>query len=337
MKNHIPALFLIAFCFTGCQPETKNIKPGKNLAGINSKKQTTQATQERQKELEKARLDEKKQALIFDLEHVTFVIEQVFGNQWKKAFQAGNAQQFKSFFYEEFSGSSIESSKFSKKTVGFLSEKTRRATEKQPKLSLDRDQMATYLSSLKKHFNKLHRVKFRVLKIMQPLPGQPIWECRILIDAVGESGGQKPTQYESEQVVIFEIPNESEIATHSVISEWRIEKEVFRDAEHYLTTEVTNETLINEIKLVDNWELDVKNTEQYWFQYSVEDFDRDGKLDFAVACNYFYPGLFYHASGNRFFRVTDERNLVAAAGKPELENHLDALGLTITTTAIQTW
>lgn len=314
--KHKPYLTLLILAITGGL-----IAPGCNKKSDDTARNqlenvtdtNTVDTAAREKELQAARLDEKKQEFIFDSEHVTFVIEQVFGGEWKKAFKAGDAKKLKEFCFDEFTGYTIESEPYETLVASVITEKKRlRSADSQPK-ALDAAEFASYLASIRSQFEELDRLKFRILKISQPLESQPIWECRVLVDAVGKSQ-KKPKQYESEQVVVFEISNEAEIATHPVISEWRIEKEVDRDAEQFLTEEVTEETLINEVKLANNWELEVKHTEQYWFQYSVEDFDRDGKLDFAVACSHFLPRLFYNAEGNRFFNVTDERELVAAEG-----------------------
>ena len=277
--------------------------------------------EQRKQELDEARLDEKKQEHIFDLEHVTFVIEQVLGAEWKKAFKAGDHQRLTEFCFAEFSGQTIEEIPLKSLQVSVVTEKTRSRTNEKSESGdgaqpeLDAKSMNDYLLKVKKEFSKIGRVKFRVLQISQPIQKQPLWTCKILIDVVGESAPGKPKQYESEQTVVFEIENEAELTTHPSISDWKIDKETFRDATQYLTEEVTEPSLVGEISIADNWQTDIKNTEQYWFQYAVEDFDRDGKLDFSVACNAFYPRLLYNAKGNRFVEVSEERSMVAAGGR----------------------
>ncbi|MEE2642116.1 MAG: VCBS repeat-containing protein [Planctomycetota bacterium] len=315
-------LFLAILVGKGCRSNS----PPKEAGNSGPKKKISQTSKsesrkKREEELAAARLDEKKQAFLFDAEHVTFVIEQVFGDEWKKAFRAGDSKRIAEFFFDLFAGSSLKECEFEVLRAACVTQKTRVSPSKQaedPSEKLDAASMADYLASVQDQFLEISRLKLRVLEIEQPVADQPIWSCKILVDAVGKSRKQLPFQYQSEQRVVFEIENESELATHPVISDWNITRETFRDSDRFLTSEVTEETLINDVVLANNWELDVKHTEQYWLQYSVEDFDRDGQLDFAVACSYFYPRLFYNAKGFRFIDVASERNLVPAAGKTRI-------------------
>lgn len=300
----------------GCSSEKKESAgtgPDKSQVDLEAQKQKKL---EREKELASARLDEKKQEFIFDSEHVTFLLEHVVGDRWKKAFKETDAAALQSLFIEEFSGETLAKGSFQTRKASVVTERIRQSGGSDN--PADSTTLVEYLVDLRKSFSKLDRIKFRVLSISQPVPGQEVWECRILVDAVGESAPGRPKQYESEQVVVFEIGSESELETAPSISEWKIEKEIFRDADRYLTREVTDESLLKDIKLADNWEIDVKFTEQYWMQYSVEDFDRDGKMDIAVACNMFFPVLLYNAKGHRFIDVTDERNMISSGGKARL-------------------
>lgn len=317
-------LALAAPLISGCSTESKKdlTKNTPKTTDKSAQQAAKEAEEQRQKELDEARLDEEKQEFIFESEHVTFVIERVLGVDWKKAFKESDSTRLRQFLFDEFAGSTLSEIPLDTLTASVVTQKTRtRPTSKDddgiaaPENGIDADGLVKYLVEIRNQFSSIERVKFRVLKISQPIAGQPVWSCRILLDVVGESQPEHPKQFESEQTVVFEIANESEITSRPTISEWVVEKETFRDSEQYLTKEVTKESLISDVQLANNWELDVKHTEQYWFQYSVEDFDRDGKLDVAVSCNMFYPRLFYNAKGNRFIDVADERRLSAAGGK----------------------
>jgi hypothetical protein len=64
--------------------------------------------------------------------------------------------------------------------------------------------------------------------------------------------------------------------------------------------EVTSETGLTEAPIYDNWELPARFRMQYRFQTAVEDFDRDGDLDIAVATNEGQP-LLLESDGGSFF------------------------------------
>lgn len=315
MKTVLSALVVSLFVLAGCTPEEKN-PPNSFFSARKSNGSSPSKKEAREKAIAEAELDKEKQAFIFDAEHITFEIEQLFGKAWKQAFIDADVSRLGSFLFDEFSGETIDQIPWTKKSASVVTERTRNAKSNAniKSTNVDGKKLNDYLLSVSKSFGKLDRLKFRILKIAKPLETDPIWVCRILIDAVGQDSESKPMQYESEQTVVFELAQISEITSAPVISEWKIENETYRNADRYLTREVTDETLLNELKLADNWDLNVVMTEQYWFQYSVEDMNRDGKLDFAVACSKFFPHLLVNSKGHRFVDAGPERNLMAAAG-----------------------
>jgi len=268
------------------------------------------------KEYAEAALDEKKQEFIHQSEHITFEIERVFGKEWKSAFKAKNVARLTDFLLPEFAGKVIKSKDWKTKTASVVSEKSRTFDESNAETSkLEKPvNLAEYLVEISKKFESISQLKFRVLKIKRPIDDQPIWSCKVLIDVVGEDSEKHPQQFESEQAVVFEIRNKAELTSHPVIAEWNVEKEIWRHSDRYLMEEVTEATLLHEVPLLDNWKLDLEFTEQYWFQYAVEDYDLDGELDIAIASNLAYPILMQHSRGNRYLETAAERNVIPIEG-----------------------
>lgn len=318
-KNHPVisiAFWMIGFCLllAGCNQQTE--KKGKESSSGTKGGSSSVAKVNTTEELQAAALDEAKQEFIHESEHITFEIEQVFGKAWKSAFKAKDATRLENFLLEEFAGSLISHDEWKTKTASVVSEKSRIADDStaENSASAKPKDLANYLNEISKKFVTIAQLKLRVLKIDQPIDDQPIWSCKILIDVVGEDSKKHPQQFESEQSVVFEIRNKAELATHPVIAEWNVEKEVWRNSDRYLMEEVTESSLLSEAPLFDNWKLELEFTEQYWFQYAVEDYNLDGNLDIAVASNQAYPILLQHHRGGRFLDTAAERKVVGVEG-----------------------
>lgn len=313
----VTSLCVFSLCIfsLGCT-QNSNSEKKESVGRVDSNPKISSNAQQRLKEYAEATLDEKKQEFIHQSEHITFEIERVFGKEWKSAFKAKDVARLTKFLLPEFAGKVIQSEDWKTKTASVVSEKSRAFNESDAETSelAKPENLSEYLVEISKKFESISQLKFRVLQIKRPIDDQPIWSCKILIDVVGEDSQKHPQQFESEQAVVFEIRNKAELASHPVIAEWNVEKETWRQSDRYLMEEVTEAALLHEAPLLDNWTLDLEFTEQYWFQFAVEDYNLDGSLDIAIASNMAYPILMQHNRGNRYLETAAERNVIPIEG-----------------------
>ena len=224
-------------------------------------------------------LDPARQQEIWDAEHVTFKIEKRFGKWFLDGLRKRDAEILTAAFQKEFSGAVIaDEASLKKRSKGNVEEVRRTAGGR----SANAGDVVTALMGQLQSLKEIETLRLRVLRITAPDEG--MWEARLLLTATGLGEGGALTALDSEHDVGFLVKSNADFHASAVISSWRIQSERSRSAPHKLMEEVTEASQLHRLPLADNWKLPKEEIAQrYSFQFAVEDFDRDGYLDIAIA------------------------------------------------------
>ena len=158
-------------------------------------------------------------------------------------------------------------------------------------------------------FESVDGSSFRVLQIKRRSPKLPTWDAEILLSVRGDAADglrKEVTWIQNVEVDYFDDQPLDETAS---FKRWSIVSKKTSTGQQEIFIEITRESLLEEAYLPDNWEVDVEKTEQYRFQYAVEDFDADGRLDIAVAVMDGPPFLLKHYPDGTFRQVALERGI----------------------------
>lgn len=255
-------------------------------------------------------LDPAKQQFIWDSEHITFKIERRFGKLFKAALASGNRPHLLSLFQESFRAQNVEwqGAPSTVKTVSHGSLiQTLRTGGGGTDPTVGADGLVDHLLSWTQTLTRIDRLGFRVLKISQAAAtGQQKWNTTILISLFGIDANHGLIALDSQHAVQFRFQDEAEIDGGRVVDSWQILWEKSRTAPQMMMEEVTAESGLSKIPLQDNWLLSDQEPQQFRFQMAVEDFDRDGFLDIAVASGRGFPLLLKSVAGKRFVDVSWE-------------------------------
>lgn len=253
-------------------------------------------------------LDQKKQDEIWLGEHVTFELEARFGKRFVSAWKARDEEQLRAMLLPGFEAHHATGAA-KQLTHDFVTQQTVVAEGAGP--SLDAAAWSAQMFEISRAFQRFAWTTIRVLKIVRQ-PGQPHrWTTRILLGAAGEDAAGKLIEFSSEHDVVFEIPEDAKQADQvPVLSSWTTAKETFLTSQHPMFREVTDEYGLADIGLDDNWKLPVDKVVQYRFQMAVEDFDRDGWLDLAIAEQTRSRLLHWSPEKKRFEDVTKAMGLM---------------------------
>ena len=241
-------------------------------------------------------LDPASQKEIWDAEHVTFKIEKRFGKWFLDALRKRDAGILTAAFHKEFSGTVIaDEASLEKRSKGNVEEVRRTAGGRPAKAG---DVIAALMGQLQS-LEEIETLRLRVLRITSA--GEGLWETRLLLTASGLSDRGALTALDSEHVVGFRIKSEADFHAGAVVFSWKIQSEGRRSAPHKLMEEVTEASQLHRLPLADNWKLPKEEIAQrYSFQFAVEDFDRDGYLDIAIASVRGPTALLKSLGGKRF-------------------------------------
>jgi hypothetical protein len=228
------------------------------------------------------RLDEVKQRSIWDGEHVTFKIETHVGKPMRKALVAGELEKVAAHFRDGATGA-VPTGSGDKREKGTLTEVRRRAGSVELR-KVDARGIARYLGDLFAKFSEVRASRLKVLQIERSQADPDLWTTRLLLDALGTAKGGGPMELITEHTVRFRFADPEEIrADNGVISSFEVQSEVVRSSKHALMDEVTEATGLADLDIPDNWKLEPQETREFRHQLAVEDFDRDGYLDIAIA------------------------------------------------------
>ena len=262
-----------------------------------------------------------KQKAIWDAEHIAFELESRFGKPFLAALAARDAAAMLTYFREDCLTNLGEETSHITKQVGVVSESIRQFE----KSGQDCDSAAIVESLLNSvsDVESLDGQRLRALNVeeSQDEPGK--WETRLLISANGVDKSGELIQRESEHLVTFQLASAEQIPVDRIIASWRTDTATARQSSQLLMEEVTSAYGLDQIDLPDNWKLPVERVNTYNFQMAVEDFDRDGFLDIAIASGDRKPILLRSERGERFHEVATDIGLLSWGGASALVGWID--------------
>ncbi|MEW6305537.1 MAG: VCBS repeat-containing protein [Verrucomicrobiota bacterium] len=256
-----------------------------------------------------AELNPAKQKMIWDAEQTTFELETQFGKPFAKALAAKDAAKLGKFLRDDFAGEIIVPKQTEVRRVGLISSERFAASTAQRR-SVDGSQMVAHLLDTVARFQVVERSKIRVLKIHNAESDTNRWETKLLLTAAGRDGQGRHLEHVSEHLTEFRFQSADEITNQGhVVARWSIQNEELRVSEKALLEEVTESVGLHDLPITDNWKVEPKFAFQYRFQIGVEDFNRDGFPDIAVALDNGNPLLLQSVKGERFEEITPKVGL----------------------------
>jgi hypothetical protein len=261
-------------------------------------------------------LDPAIQKRIWNQEHITFLIERHVGRAFREALEKSDAERLREFLLDTCAVELVDLTAGEIRTHAGLQEKhcTRKLSQE-----TDSDGLIAWLLDVVTEFEKVDRSTFRVLSIRagEDKTATHDWEVQLLLtlDGTDRSGG--PRQFRSQQRVVCRVGDDAALTSEPVISVWRVASAVWRGASAPVFEEITRAVGLDQMPILDNWDLPVEQREEYRFQVAVEDFNHDGFLDIAVATQEGHPLLLQSAAGQSFENVTERLKLRRWAMAPD--------------------
>ena len=224
-------------------------------------------------------LDKAKQEAIWLAEHVTFKVEFHLGKVWKHAVKSGDASAFRKLFMEDaVLGAAAPRSPHTRSSTGVL-EHRRAGSGPTPDTAVD------HLLAGFSPFGKISEYKTHRLKVLQvQRVDETDWTATLLHDAIGADADGRPLEIQQIYSAGLRFDNADSIdAKSAVFTRMVFEEETLRQAGGWLFEEATESAGLDWLPLPDNWKLPAKQRREFRHQIAVEDFDRDGWLDLALA------------------------------------------------------
>lgn len=267
---------------------------------------------ERQARLDSAELDEDRQQEIWEAESVTFQIERRFGFKLKTALKEGDRDFVRSIFLDDATIEVTEASPAIKQQAGIEEVKIQsHGTDDMVSASID--QLTDQLMEVFGSFESISGTSLRVLQIKRQSPDLPTWDAEILLSAQGTNSEGHRQQVKWLQNVTVDYFDDRPLDETASFSHWSVFYKKASIGQQEVFTEVTRDALLDDQGMPDNWDIPVVETEQYRFQYAVEDFDSDGRLDIAVALVNGPPMLLKQYPDGTFRQVALERGIVVSS------------------------
>ncbi len=264
-------------------------------------------------------LDAARQKDIWNAEHTTFEIERRFGPAFLEFIASRTSERLARLTSPNFRGHGLGTAQPLERRHGNISETIRTRTD-QAGTSLTARQLATDLLKFHGDFSTTPRSSLRVLQIKEGSPGTDTWSAEILITSTGTTDSGQRRQVLSEHTLNGAITDGTRLGEVPWITSWTIHKTVQRDGPPGLFQEVTAEWGLDKLPIPDNWNLDPSDVLQNRFQMAVADFNRDGRLDVAVAAIDVPPLLLAGDARQGFRGVAAEVGLVTGSTRDQLTN-----------------
>ncbi|MCH7728692.1 MAG: VCBS repeat-containing protein, partial [Planctomycetes bacterium] len=249
-------------------------------------------------------LSKEKQKWVWDSEHATFELETHFGKPFTNALKLRAHQKLQQYFVDGFVAELPLNSDRDVREKGAIREERLRSQNEVT--AANATKVIDYFLSLLENFETIDRIKFRVLKIKKENPANDLWSTKTLL-AVAGSDQRGPIELEVLSQVEFRFADDAEILGGKILESWRVTGETIRHCSQILMEEVTDSVGLADLPIHDNWKEKYNWTNH--FQIAVEDFDRDGFPDIAVA-NHNRPALLLRSiQGKRFENVAQSMGI----------------------------
>lgn len=255
---------------------------------------------------EDAELAKEKQEFIWLTEHLAFELETWFGKPFLKEVIDQNKAGISKFLLQDFEARLVDNQEPEIRSHATILEASRHDGTADGR-AVDADAFSDWLLSLKATVGEVTRKRLRVLRLDKD--GEHQWKVRVLLTlAGGDKNGVPTVLCETEQNVVFRFADDKAIRNSPIVVSWDVVREDRRNSSGPAFEEVSEQWGLNKLNLIDNWKLDPSSSQQYWSQFAVEDFDKDGYPDIAVATFLGQAFLLHNESGAGF------TNMAAKAG-----------------------
>jgi hypothetical protein len=252
-------------------------------------------------------LDLAKQKAIWDAEHVTFVVERRLGQALRDAWQAGDLGGLDALCLADFKGQRpADATAIDREQAGVHEWQLPESDDPEP---LSTDKWTEFMVGLMDRFGEVQSTSMRVLRIHPMADRTGGWSARLFLSARGNSPAGLKCIQESIHEVEFEFDDEAQLGKTAALRRWSVESVSHRVAARSLFEEVTSDMGLDILPLVDNWNVEPAQAQQYRFQMAVDDFDRDGYPDIAVATYKGRPLLLRNIRGRQFTDVASQMGL----------------------------
>jgi len=254
------------------------------------------------------RLSEEKQDYLWLIEHWAFELEQKFGTTFMRAIEGNDTGRLTQLTLPGFVAKLPDPSTETSVQHKFLTERTRHAT-RDHEARVTSAQWANHISGLLKAFDKIEGSKLRVLHIDREEQNENLWHVELLIAATGSANDGSRVSMESIHRVHCRFKREEDIKAGQILELWVVQSETFRTSGAQLFEEVAEKAGLAELPLYDNWKVTPEYAQFYTAQMAVDDFNRDGFLDIAVAGLDGVPRLLWSIRGERYKDVAAKLGL----------------------------
>lgn len=270
----------------------------------------------------KIELNPEKQKAIWDAEHITFEIEHRFGKAFRQALKDRDEKGLEQFFLDDFIAEMPEESSSQIRKHGPLTEIN--SVYLKTINELDRSAFTKHLLTIVEPFQTVSRSKLRVLEIAKDNSESNLWSTTLLLSLVGTDKDGQPLLHQSKHKVTHLVNDAEALARAPSVLAWQVSSQSVRHSEQTFMKEVTSEVGLDKLPIPDNWKLPPTKTFQYRFQVAVDDFNRDGYPDLALAVHKERPYLLQSRRGKLFKDVTLEKGIKAFNSRRDMVDLLAA-------------
>ncbi len=250
-----------------------------------------------------------KQRDIWEIENYTFALETYLGKALIEALEQRDREAVARHFRNQFQGRLVSLENDVVRQQGPIEERIRKRPTNSP--AVDQDAFLAYLVEMVNVLGSIQQGRLRVLHLDRDPEEPDHWHALVLITFAGSQPDWPLVFHESEHELTLRIPDKKVVGRRPIIEQWWIERESLRRSSQRLMDEVTEAYGLNALPLIDNWQVDPAMAQQYWSQMAVEDYDRDGWPDIAVATFLGRPYLLHNEQGRSFVEVAESMGLAA--------------------------
>ena len=261
--------------------------------------ETKQGISEKVREAE---LDPDKQKEVWHSEHITFRLENRFGKPLLAAVVAGETADIVRHARPGFRAHLPGKTAPLERTQAGIQEFVL-PSQRAGGVDGDADSFARYMVDSLNRGGTIDSSRFQLLQIKR-MEGPDQWWAEAFISIRGP-GYIIEGVHECE----FRLSADTMPDDEPILERWHVETESYRKANSEILREVTDLAGLGQLPLPDNWNLKPGEGGQYHFQFAVEDYDRDGYLDIAIATYRGRPLLLRGVRGARFVDVTAQMGL----------------------------
>jgi len=258
-----------------------------------------------------AELDPEKQKYIWDMEHISFVLETYFGKRITGSLVRGDAAEALSWFREDFRGEILPAGETAERRACAVTEAVRDGSG--PREAVDAAGFVGQLLGYLAGYARVDRVRIQVMFIDRLETSPDRYEVELRLSATGVGTDGRLLEHDSYHPFEFLLSETDDVRNGKpIVARAGVKREIRRSGERPLMEEVTERVGLADLPLADNWKLDVRQTRNHRYQLAVEDYDRDGYPDIAIAATDGRPWLLRSKAGRSFEDVTAKSGLPSA-------------------------